>query len=269
MVITTLSALIVFASPGVAQAKPDAKLDLVFCLDITGSMVDDIDAVKDAAENIVNQISVGVSDYRVAIIGYRDFGDTTMFEDYSFSSNKSSIITNINALSVTGGGDTPEAVYEALIRAINNENNCTGGWRDGVAKIIILMGDAPPHEENDGANYQYTLSDVIAAAEAVDPAIVYSIVVGDDATTNTKFGALSTGTGGSKFTAETADDVVEAIESAVEEAVEEAQAGGGAGSDLTLVIVGVVVVVVVVGAVIYFSRVRGSARPSRWTPTRK
>jgi len=268
VVIAMLSTLVVFASPGVAQAN-SAKLDLVFCLDITGSMWDDIDAVKDAAENIVNQISVGVSDYRVAIVGYRDFGDTPMFEDYSFSSNKSSIITNINALSVTGGGDTPEAVYEALIRAINNENNCTGGWRDGVAKIIILMGDAPPHEENDGANYQYTLSDVIAAAEAVDPAIVYSIVVGDDATTNTKFGALSTGTGGSKFTAETADDVVEAIESAVEEAVEEAQAGAGAGSDLTLVIVGVVIVVVVVGAVIYFTRVRGSAGPSRWTPARK
>jgi len=268
LVVTTLSALIVFASPEVAQAKPDAKLDLVFCLDITGSMWDDIDAVKDAAENIVNQISVGVSDYRVAIVGYRDFGDTPMFEDYSFSSNKSSIITNINALSVSGGGDTPEAVYEALIRAINNENNCTGGWRDGVTKIIILMGDAPPHEENDGPNYQYNLSDVIAAAEAVDPAVVYSIVVGDDATTNTKFGALSTGTGGSKFTAETADDVVGAIESAVEEAVEEAQAGG-AGSDLTLVIVGVVVVVVVVGAVVYFTRIRGSAGPSRWTPARK
>ncbi len=249
VLLVMLSALIISASPKVAQASPDAKLDLIFCLDLTGSMWDDIDEVKAAAENIVNQIAAGVPDYRVAIVGYRDFGDSPMFEDYPFSNDKNSIIANINLLDVSGGGDNPEAVYEALLRAINNENNSTGGWRSDVTKIIILMGDAPPHEAGDGANYQYTINDVIVAAENVDPAIVHSIVIGDDTDAAAKFGAISSGTGGSSFTAATADDVAGAIENAIAEAVEEAQTGAGLDLTLVIVIVGVVVSVVVVTVV--------------------
>jgi Mg-chelatase subunit ChlD len=46
-----------------------------------------------------------------------------------------------------GGGDIPEAVYEGLQTAINEEH-----WSQGTVKVIIVFGDAPPHPENDGLN---------------------------------------------------------------------------------------------------------------------
>ena len=234
-------------------------MDLIFCLDVTGSMADDIDAVKAAATSIVGTVLEGVPDSRVAIVGYRDFGDTIMFEDYSFSSDSTTIIANINSLSVTGGGDWPEAVYEALLRAIDSDN--VGGWRSGVTKIIILMGDAPPHEVGDGSQYKYTASDVIAAAEAADPVGVHSIVVGDDPDAAVKFQELATGTGGSFYTAENADDAAAKIQDAVEASVEEAQAGAGTNW-MIIAIVGIIAVVIVIAVIYAASRPRVPA-PSR------
>ena len=89
-------------------AEGAVKLDLIFVIDLTGSMGDDIDEVKDQASEIVDDIAESISDYRIAIVGYRDFGDTPMFEDYPFSRDKEEILENINSLSVHGGGDWPE-----------------------------------------------------------------------------------------------------------------------------------------------------------------
>ncbi len=271
-----MTAATIVVGTGLVQAKPDAKLDLIFCIDVTGSMVDDIAEVKTAASDIVDNIMGGVPDSRVAIVGYRDFGDATMFEDYSFSSVKSTIIGNINSLSVSGGDDWPEAVYEALIRAIDSEN--VGGWRQGVTKIVILMGDAPPHEAGETCDYcypgrtceyKYTISDVIAAAEAADPPIIFTIVIGapPDNVAATKFEALATGTDGSSFTAATAADVPDVIQDAVEEAVKEAEEEAE-GEELNwMLIIGTIIVVVVVIAAVYaLSRRRAPAPPSRWTP---
>jgi len=254
ILIAMVSALLVpllSGTAGTVRANPDAKLDLIFCLDVTGSMEDDIDAVKVAATTIVDTLLTGVPDSRVAIVTYRDFGDTPIFVDYAFSSDETTIIANINSLTVSGGGDWPEAVYEALLRAIDSEN--VGGWRPGVTKVIILMGDAPPHEAGDSSEYLYTISDVIAAAEAADPVGIHSIVIGDDTDAATKFEGLATGTGGSFYTAENAEDAAAKIQAAVEEAMEEAT--GGAGTDLTMIIVVVVAVVVVIAiAAVYVTR---------------
>jgi hypothetical protein len=68
-----------------------ASLDLVFCIDVTGSMAGDIDSVKTAATNIVDTIAAKYDDYRVAIIAYRDWDDSArflMFEDHVFSTEK-------------------------------------------------------------------------------------------------------------------------------------------------------------------------------------
>ncbi len=56
------------------------------------------------------------------VIAYRDWDDSeglAMFHDFAFSSDRGAIVGNINGLSVGGGDDTPEAVFEALMRAID------------------------------------------------------------------------------------------------------------------------------------------------------
>ena len=123
-------------------------LDLVFVIDTTNSMQDDIDAVKARALEILELIDYGSVDWRVGLVTYRDYpyspygdrGDYTSRIDLNFSSNRSDIVAEINAIRVGGGGDFPESVYSGLMTAIGFP------WRTDAKKIIILMGDAPPHD---------------------------------------------------------------------------------------------------------------------------
>lgn len=58
--------------------------------------------------------------------------------------------TNLNTLFAAGGGDGPEAVTAAL-KAATDLVRVTSGrvspqdWRDGAARMAILVADAPPH----------------------------------------------------------------------------------------------------------------------------
>jgi len=237
-----------FAFVNIAEAG--TKLDLIFVIDLTGSMGDDIAQVKDQASEIVDDIADSISDYRIAIVGYRDFSDSVMFEDYAFSRDKDEILENINSLTVYGGGDWPEAVYEGLMRAIETEE--IGSWRDGVSKKIILMGDAPPHEKGDGPEYIYTLDDVAEAAYNVDPANVYSIVIGDDDDAADSFRSIARETDGSYFAAADASEVPEKIKEATKKLTEDAEKEqAGSWLKWALIIGGILVgIAVIVGIII-------------------
>ena len=202
-------------------------IDLVFCIDTTGSMDDDIQQVKDQAAMIINTLAAQTSDFRIGLVGFRDFGsdppDDPIFQDYPFTSDVNAIIANINSLTADGGGDDPEAVYEALLRAMDNVT--LGPWRNGVGKIIILMGDAPPHEQGeiseDGSyTYQYTVSDVATVAQNLDPAHIFPVLTGgaSDAAKDS-FTQLATLTGGQVFTADEAAKVPQVISSVISTAV--------------------------------------------------
>jgi hypothetical protein len=151
-------------------------------------------------------------------VAYRDWDDTAgyaMFEDYAFSSDKDAIIANINSLSVGGGDDEPEAVFEALMRAI--DSRAVGGWRNNVNKQLIVMGDAPPHDPSrDG----YTAQIVAKAAWDADPVVIQSVVVANDGLYNTEavdaFRELAELTDGSFFEAENADAVPEVLQKSIE-----------------------------------------------------
>lgn len=211
-------------TPGTAGA-----IDLVFCIDTTGSMGDDIDEVKDQARMIINTLASQTSDFRIGVIGFKDIGsvpeDDPIFLDFPFTNNVDTIINNINALNADGGGDDPEAVYEALLRAMDNVT--LGPWRNGVGKIIILMGDAPPHEKGevseDGTHtYQYTVSDVATVAQNLDPVHIFPVLTGgaSDAARES-FKQIATLTGGQVFEAEEASKVPQVISSVISTAVAE------------------------------------------------
>lgn len=193
-------------------------LDLIFCIDVTGSMEDDIASVKAAASNIVSTIAAKNKAYRVAIVAYRDWDDSAghpMFEDFAFSTDEAAIIANINSLSVGGGDDTPEAVFEALMRAIDSK--AVGGWRNNVNKQIILMGDAPPHNPS---REGFTPAIVAQAAEDADPVVIQALVVGNDGVYDSDavaaFRELAELTKGSFFEAADASKVPEMLQETIE-----------------------------------------------------
>ncbi|MEI7742685.1 MAG: FHA domain-containing protein [Chloroflexota bacterium] len=232
------------------------NLDLVFCIDVTASMEDDIASVKAAASGIVDKIATKGAGYRVAVVAYRDWNDTegyALFEDFGFSSDKATIVSNINSLSVGGGDDDPEAVFEALMRAI--DSRAIGGWRANVNKVVILMGDAPPH---DPSAEGFTGAIVAKAAFDADPVVIHTILVGNEgdvsAAAGTAFAAIAAGSSGTMVTAADSTKVVDAIGKAIETITPP-------GPDPMLVAAGVGVGVVVLLFLLLLVRRSGRRRP--------
>lgn len=254
------------------SAVTSAALDLIFCIDVTGSMEDDIASVKAAASNIVNTVSAKNEDYRVAIIAYRDWDDSMglpMFEDYAFSTDKSVIIANINSLSVGGGDDEPEAVLEALMRAI--DSRAVGGWRNNVNKQVIVMGDAPPH---DPSREGLTAASVARAAEEADPVVIQAIVVGNEGVYSSEaveaFRQLAELTGGNFFEADDASKVPEILQ----ETIKVIQPAGSSDllSRTSILLIGALccLVVVIVGLIVFVVMFWGKKQrpvPRPVTPT--
>lgn len=122
-------------------------LDVVFAIDATGSMKNDIDQLKRDLQPMLKKV-LGVSPTaRVGLLFYRDYGDTYKYMDlpvkiFGFTSNLDSFNKNLNSIKIYGteGGDIPEAVYEAMYASTEFFK-----WRTGVEKEIILIGDAEPH----------------------------------------------------------------------------------------------------------------------------
>ncbi|MCK5413244.1 MAG: C39 family peptidase [Candidatus Pacebacteria bacterium] len=203
------------------------KLDLIILIDTTGSMGGEINQVKVSANEIVEALDSTGFDYRVAVADYRDYPESPYggSSDYlynlnlPFSSNKDSIISSINGLTLGWGADWRESVYSALVMSMTDANkditnSDNYGWRNGVSKAIIIMGDAPPHIPEPWIG-GYALSDVTYWSENIDPIVVYSIVVGYDSTTYAAFSEISEGTGGKVYSAETASEVADAIIEAI------------------------------------------------------
>ncbi|MGQ4833120.1 MAG: vWA domain-containing protein [Candidatus Asgardarchaeia archaeon] len=119
-------------------------LDVVFVVDATGSMADDINIVKENLYNIVNKLMERKKqlNLRFGMVAYRDHppeDKTFLTKVYPPTDNIDAVLRFIKELEIGGGGDPPEAVVDGLWAAINID------WRQNAYKVIILIGDAPPH----------------------------------------------------------------------------------------------------------------------------
>jgi len=176
-----------------------ANIDLVFVVDTTGSMGNEIDEVRNNLSDLVNQLSEATSSYRVAVVSYRDFperagaGNYPSRVDQTFTSSLPDIQAAIDGLEADGGGDFPETVFSGINAAIDLP------WRAGVTKIAVVIGDAPPlvsggAEPNSGL----TATQIVAKSIAVDPVEVIAVDVGGLVDSNLQ--TIVTGTGGSTVT---------------------------------------------------------------------
>ncbi|MFN8490164.1 MAG: vWA domain-containing protein [Caldilineaceae bacterium] len=127
-----------------SPARADyTQLDLVFLIDATGSMGDEIDKLKASMADVADQIAKlpAKPDVRYGLVAYRDRGDEFVVRPYDFTYNLNDFQRNLAALRADGGGDTPESLNEALRTTLNNLS-----WRnDNTVRLIILVADAPPH----------------------------------------------------------------------------------------------------------------------------
>lgn len=119
------------------------RADILFAVDATGSMGDEIEYLKAELKDIIGKVAEKHKDIELNLgsVFYRDFRDDYLIKKFDFNRDVDSIQKFIDAQGADGGGDTPEAVENALQTALDNMS-----WSESSAgKILFLILDAPPH----------------------------------------------------------------------------------------------------------------------------
>ena len=144
-----------FAAP-VERKDSKPQVEVVFCLDTTGSMGGLIEGAKQKIWSIVNQIASGkpTPDVKVGLVAYRDRGDAYVTKVFDLTDDLDDVHKNLKGFKADGGGDTPESVNQALHESVNKIK-----WSKDkdTLQIIFLVGDAPPHMDyEDDVKYPET-----------------------------------------------------------------------------------------------------------------
>lgn len=116
------------------------NIDVMFTIDATGSMGDEINYLKSELKNIISRLDKSIAEKRVALTFYRDHGDEYLVKDFDFSTNIDTVKAFLSQQSADGGGDYEEAVEEAL------KVSMAQSWQmNSKSKLLFLLLDAPPH----------------------------------------------------------------------------------------------------------------------------
>jgi len=130
----------------------DYNVDIVMCIDATGSMGSIIENVKANALSLYQQFveqmeknDKHVEQLRIKVISFRDFGvDSEPFVESPFfvlneDGGAEAFHDFVGKIEAMGGGDLPESSLEALAAAMNSEWVTTGSIR---RHVIIMYTDA-------------------------------------------------------------------------------------------------------------------------------
>jgi hypothetical protein len=147
----------------VARAKTKGVADLVFVIDVSGSMAPCIDALRKNIEAFIDSLSRGdgnnvapVRDWRGKVVGYRDI-ETAESEgipwlvDNPFVRDVAALKSQLAALKAEGGGDEPESLLDTLYKVASMPAIPKGSqaedaekwrYRSDAARVVIVFTDA-------------------------------------------------------------------------------------------------------------------------------
>lgn len=119
-------------------------VDLALVVDSTISMKDDVEFIRQKLIPLVKRKIAGFKSVRIGVLLYRDYKEAYLTRKFDFVDNFDKVQMILDSIKVAGGRDIPEAVFEALYDA-----QTTMEWKN-EAKLIVQVGDAPPHPEPRG-----------------------------------------------------------------------------------------------------------------------
>lgn len=138
-----------------ASVSLSNAIDLMFVIDTTGSMGDELRYLQAEIEDVVNTVKENNpdADIKIALLFYRDIYDEYVMRCFNFEDDISKVNANLKVQIANDGGDYEEAVDLALYLAAFGGNYTDGGeqksitfnWRENSTKILMHVLDAPPH----------------------------------------------------------------------------------------------------------------------------
>ena len=123
-----------------SAASSQLVYDLCLCLDVTGSMQDEIEAARNTLLEIVTTCRTKYHNFtfQLALLCYRDIKDRVRFIKRDFTQDIDSIIRDLKSVTAGGGDDIAEDLTGAL-----NEVNLMN-W-SGDKRQLVIVCDAPCH----------------------------------------------------------------------------------------------------------------------------
>ncbi len=132
-------------------------LEIVFVFDSTGSMTRMIDDTRSSISQMLAVLQALVPDARIGLVTFRDRGrnERYLVQQIPLGLDFWRAVNFMQFVVADGGGDRPEDVRAGLRAAFAQD------WRPTARRIIVLAGDAPPHE----ADFGKLLAEVRAFAQ--------------------------------------------------------------------------------------------------------
>jgi hypothetical protein len=153
------------ANPQVPQARGKTKgvADIVFMIDVSGSMEPCIDALRKNIEAFAESLNHGdannaapVKDWRAKVVGYRDLDSAEgegipWIVDNPFVRDVAALKAQLGGLRAIGGADEPESLLDALFKVVTMQAVPKGSqtldpdkwrYRSEAARVVIVFTDA-------------------------------------------------------------------------------------------------------------------------------
>lgn len=136
------------------SAQPQDSIDIAFLIDGTGSMMDDIGAVKNKLSSIISAMHGKAINISMAV--YRDKNvDSNWYQrnqNNFVRSDNTEPSTFLSKIVAEGGGDFPESLFDASYKTISELPWTSKG------RALVVITDAPALT---GSKTQYSLTDAI------------------------------------------------------------------------------------------------------------
>ncbi len=126
-------------------SKKQDAIQIMFVIDTTGSMGDELAYVKAEVIDIMEQVEEAFPDthLELAVMVYRDRTDKYITKYSDFTTDFNVQKNFVDKESAAGGGDFEEAVHTALAEAASKQ------WSENVqTKLLFHIADAPAHNED-------------------------------------------------------------------------------------------------------------------------
>lgn len=141
------------ARPGPAAGVVDARADVLFLFDTSGSMSDALAEASREANDVASQLRAEISDVQFAVAEVQEYPglyggsstDVPWRVAQPVTGDADQLAASIASLSIGGGGDNPESYGRALYEA---DVDPSVGWRPGARRLVVLLADDVPHDDD-------------------------------------------------------------------------------------------------------------------------
>jgi hypothetical protein len=144
----------------ILQSRLDDGTDIVFLIDKTGSMTDDLERVKGSISMIMeylshfNNVKLGIASY-----GDKNYQSDFWYNRVDLSSDPEPLKSFMDSYTTIGNPDVAESVNDAIVRTVREMN-----WTEGNKRLMLVIGDAPSQQPPLSS---FTEKDVIAVCDSM------------------------------------------------------------------------------------------------------